>query len=283
MRTLATAIVYSNIWVAAGAALLTAQTFWVRGQQTSWWLVAFVFFASLATYNFQRMLRIDKWWLRAKSVRLHWLIQSQKFIVTLIVLSLFGAGLCAWYALNPLQILLVMPLGAIAILYAWRVFPTQSGRLALRDLPGTKVWWIGLSWALVTAGLPLLNSDLPSASVALPILAERMFFIVAITIPFDVRDLAFDHPRQKTLPQWLGVRTAVVIAMCCALCYLLIALWAVVNGAYASEIIPAILAVFTLTIISLLFAFRPRQEWYYGFLLDGLTLAQPTLVWWFIR
>lgn len=283
LRQLATAIVYSNIWIATGAALLTAQTFWVLKLEADIGLAAFVFFSTLATYNFQRILRFDKWWLRAKSVRLDWLIHSRKFLVALTATTLLGAAICAWLSLNQQQLILLLPLGAISVLYAWRILPSSAGALALRDIPGTKVFWIAASWAVVTVCLPLLSMDVfPQVEVWMPIVAERFFFIMAITIPFDVRDLRYDSPDQKTLPQIMGIKRANFLALIISLLFVLTAVYSASNGTYTSSPFLALMCCGAITFTILLFSFKPQSEPYYSVLLDGLTILQPVLIWFFM-
>lgn len=283
LRQLVTAVVYSNSWIAAGAALLTAQTSWVLNHDANIWLVTFVFFSTLATYNFQRILRFDKWWLRLKSARLDWLIQSRKFIWSLTVIALLGAAVCGWFSLSQQQLILLVPLGGISILYAWRIIPSKSGLLALRDIPGTKVFWIAASWSVVTVCLPLLGSNGPEMSVWIPVLAERFFFILAITIPFDVRDLPFDSPDQKTLPQLLGVKLANIIALAATVIFMLAAWCSLHLENYSTFTFTAIVCSGVVTFAILLFSFKKRPEPFYSVLLDGLTILQPLLVWFFMH
>lgn len=283
LRQLATAVVYSNTWIATGAALLTAQTCWVLNCTVDFWLVAFVFFSTVATYNFQRILRFDKWWLRAKSARLDWLIHSRKFIWSLTITALFGAAMCAWISLNQHQMILLVPFGGISVLYAWRIIPSKSGLLALRDIPGTKVFWIAASWSVVTVCLPLLGSNVPETYVWIPVLAERFFFILAITIPFDVRDLPFDSPDQKTLPQLLGIKRANIAALTAAVIFMLAAWYSFHLENYSTSTFAAIGCSGVVTFAILLFSFKKRPEPFYSVVLDGLTILQPLLVWSFMR
>jgi len=283
LRQLATAVVYSNTWIATGAALLTAQTYWVLNLDADSWLITFVLFSSLATYNFQRILRFDKWWLRAKSVRLHWLIHSRKFLISLTIIAALGAAFCGWFSLNQQQLILLVPLGVISVLYAWRIFPSKSGPFALRDIPGTKVFWIAISWSMVTVLLPLMTHDLPPAEVWMPVLAERFCFILAITIPFDVRDLPFDSPDQKNLPQLVGIRRANFLAITMAFVFVAFAGYSVLIETYSITTFLVLAGTGVVTCAVLLFSFKPRPEPYYSVLLDGLTILQPLLIWTFMR
>lgn len=276
LRQLATAIIYSNIWIASGAALLTLQTYWVAGNEVNFGLVAFVFFATVGTYNFQRLLRFNKWWLRATSERLHWLIRSRRFLLAITSISFAGAGVLAVFCLQPKHFMALIPLGAISFLYAWRFFPHGDGRRALRDIPGLKIFWIGGSWAAVTVLLPLLGTN-EINSLWPPIFAERLFFVLAITLPFDIRDMHYDSGNQKTIPQVIGLRKSAWLAQGLNLLFAVIVL---INFAYSNqqEVIFALVISALINAVVLAFAFRPRPEPYYSVLVDGLTIIQPVIV-----
>jgi 4-hydroxybenzoate polyprenyltransferase len=49
----------------------------------------------------------------------------------------------------------------------------------------------------------------------IPLLLDRFLFVLAITIPFDIRDLKFDKNEIKTIPMVFGIRGAKKIAFAC--------------------------------------------------------------------
>ena len=50
---------------------------------------------------------------------------------------------------------------------------------------------------------PLLNESIDANILHYAI--AHYVYVIAITIPFDIRDLKYDSPEQKTIPQILGV------------------------------------------------------------------------------
>lgn len=277
MRHIAAALIYSNVWIATGAALLTAQTYWVFGAEVNFGLLALVFFATLATYNFQRLVRFNKWSYRLNSERLHWIMRSRRTLITLVVGSLIATGIFALVSLQWEHYWLLIPLGLISLLYAVPFIPSENKRLALRDLPGLKIFWIAGTWAAVSAVLPLMNHAEPNPEWGV-LISERFFFILAITIPFDTRDLSYDDPKHKTIPQLLGIKKAGGLAILCALIF---ALMVAVNfhlAWYTFNVFIALFANAAIVIGILLFSFRQQKEPYYSGLLDGLTLLQPITV-----
>ena len=99
----------------------------------------------------------------------------------------------------------LFPFAVISLAYVLPVYKSQSGWLRLRDVPFIKIVLIALTWAFVTEGLP---SILATSKMEFLPFFERFLFIFAITIPFDIRDLHFDHIRLKTIPQVFGVNKA---------------------------------------------------------------------------
>lgn len=277
MNRIATVIVFSNAWIAAGAALLTAQSFWVSELEVNLELVLFVFCATIATYNFQRLFRFSVWSARINAERVHWIIRSRNALLWLIGVGLAGAGFFAWQSLQWQHFWILFPLGVVAVLYALPFIPFHNRWLALRDLPVTKIFWIAGTWAVVTAILPLLGHKSIDMEWSL-IVVERFVFILAITIPFDTRDMEYDDPFQRTLPQLIGVRSSAWLALFCVLLFA-----AVVNinywvGGYSIETTFALSSSVVVVGIVLSFSFRRRKEPYYSGLIDGLTLLQPVMV-----
>ena len=102
---------------------------------------------------------------------------------------------------------------AITILYAG--LPGESGaRRALRRIPGIKMLWIGLAWAIITAWWPMwwCSTHLNLSAVPLTMGCERFLIIAALTLPFDLRDRTWDPAEMRTWPQLLGPRGTRVLA-----------------------------------------------------------------------
>ncbi len=273
---IATIIVYSNAWIAAGAALLTAQTYWVSGLEANSDLVIFVFCATIATYNFQRLIRFSVWSARIDSERIHWIIRSRIALMWLITAGLAGAMFFAFRSLLWLHYWMLIPLGIIALLYALPFIPLNKKWMALRDLPVTKIFWIAGTWAVVTAILPLLGHR--SIDVGWNLLViERFFFLLAITIPFDTRDMQYDDPAQKTLPQLIGIRNSGWLAQFCNLFFVAMIIINYRLGWYSTGVAQALIASAVITGVLLVFSFKRRKEPYYSGLVDGLTLLQPVM------
>lgn len=73
----------------------------------------------------------------------------------------------------------------------------------IRKIPLLKVFYVGLVWALVNCWLTL-----PEFSI--PIFLISFFFITALVLPFDIRDMNSDTV--KTFPMLIGVQNTKYIA-----------------------------------------------------------------------
>lgn len=73
----------------------------------------------------------------------------------------------------------------------------------IRKIPLLKIFYVGLVWALVNCWLTL-----PEFSI--PIFLNSFFFITALVLPFDIRDMKVDSV--KTFPTIIGVQNTKYIA-----------------------------------------------------------------------
>lgn len=178
-------LVDSQIYIAAGAAFLTAGSLHRLGvaplSLTSIW----VFLATLSFYRLARSPRGIVAFLCAEG--------SYLLPVTGILALYMGSG----------QVMLVACLGLLALAY---LLPLLSTRGGLRSLGLLKVPLVGVVWAGTCAGLPALEASASPGTAAL-LLVERFLFITAITLPFEVRDLRVDRRAGlETLAHRFGVR-----------------------------------------------------------------------------
>ena len=73
----------------------------------------------------------------------------------------------------------------------------------IRKIPLLKVFYVGLVWALVNCWLTL-------PEFSLPIFLISFFFITALVLPFDIRDMKSDTV--ETFPKMIGVQNTKYIA-----------------------------------------------------------------------
>ncbi|NML71846.1 hypothetical protein HHL23_18885 [Chryseobacterium sp. RP-3-3] len=86
----------------------------------------------------------------------------------------------------------------------------------IRKIPLLKVFYVGLVWALVNCWLTL-----PEFSI--PIFLISFFFITALVLPFDIRDMESDTV--QTFPKLIGIQNTKYIAYILVFISMLIAIF----------------------------------------------------------
>ncbi len=194
LKTLLDFYINSSIHVALAVVCLmriTELELQIPGQPL---LYGFVFFGAITGYNFVKY---------ASLAGLHHrhLTQSLK---TIQVFSFFCFAIWCYFALQfPLKFwFYCIPLGLLTLLYAIPFLPRKTN---LRRIPSIKIFIIALVWAGVTGFLPAAGTSLAIWEIFL-ITAQRVFLVLALMMPFELRDYRFDSPALQTLPQVLGIK-----------------------------------------------------------------------------
>ena len=93
-----------------------------------------------------------------------------------------------------------------------------------------------------------------------------------LVIPFDIRDLQFDEPEKKTIPQLIGWKaskyTGITLLIICGL----------LSYSFFKEAIYSI-PIYFLSILLMLRVDDKRKELFYAFGIDGLILLFPFSTW----
>ncbi|MEX2595284.1 MAG: hypothetical protein WEC59_00030 [Salibacteraceae bacterium] len=139
---------------------------------------------------------------------------------------------------NTDTIVWLVPAGLVSIGYTIPVIPTKHGWQRFRDIPFTKPMIIALVVTYLTMAYPIfeqLGIGRVFSGHYLPLLGERMLFILAVTIPFDVRDIVNDKDAGlSTLGTQLGFNQARSVAYTVAAAWMVVILWRWVQFDFAS-------------------------------------------------
>lgn len=195
--------VFSNIHVAIAAYCLTKITFLEFGFQNEY-LALFVFFSTILSYNLIRLFQLDK----INSMTAIWIRANKKGLLVLNILALSGIVYYA-FKLSIRGLLALLPFFIATVFY---VLPIKNKAIGLRQIPALKLILIAFSWVGITLYFPLQEARHLNFSTQWFYFAQRFLFIVAITIPFDIRDAQFDLPDLATIPQIFGIKNAKIIA-----------------------------------------------------------------------
>lgn len=254
--------VFSNIWIALGASFYALHSCEMANIEYNYVLIFLMFFATLFSYNFQRIVRIGGSQ-ELKSERHIWIEDNKKSLNVITSISFVIASLISFYLFEiKLLVALSIPF-LIVVLYA--TCSTKS-RTGLRDLPYVKIVVIALVWAVIVGGLPIYLSG--NLSNLITIVLDKFLFIVAITIPFDIRDLNVDKSSQKTIPMLIGIKGSKGLAL------LLLLGSFYLNFSLGSNIL--LTSVFYgLTLFLIIKSSEKQSELYFSGLIDGLLILSP--------
>ncbi len=101
----------------------------------------------------------------------------------------------------------------VGVFYAYPFLKLNRRTVALRDLPYLKIWTIALVWVAVCFWAPRLNMGYSIWEKQFLIESFSLLaFVVALTIPFDIRDSKSDNPNLRTIPMLLGESKAMLLA-----------------------------------------------------------------------
>ena len=199
-------LVYSNTWIALCAGLCTWQTYLIHALKVDFRTVSLFFFATWARYN------IICYTMPAEVAGEKFNYMKQKSTPLKIIFLLSG---CASFALilsfSYTDWLFLLHLVLLAL---WYLFPISIGKLQIRPLrrfPFLKIFLIAYVWASGTYAFPLLHhSWTPEIWMGF---FERLLFMFAITVPFDIKDLADDKRLLlQTIPTQIGVKNAKLLS-----------------------------------------------------------------------
>ena len=128
-----------------------------------------------------------------------------------VVFSILGA----WFYLDlfswKLLALTAVP-ALVSLFYPLSFQNPMRSFTSLRTVPGLKVLLIAGSWAYVTYLVPVIYHDIPFFTDWMEF-GMRSLFIIALIIPFDIRDMQMDDHNMRTIPQIIGERRGRLLAL----------------------------------------------------------------------
>lgn len=194
LKTLFDFYINSSIHVALAVLCLVKITELHLDIPTQLNLYGFVFFGTITGYNFVKYAALA-------GLHHRHLTKSLKSIQ---VFSLLCFIALIYFTLQfKLEFWLhCIPLGILTLFYAAPLFPNHKN---LRRVPTLKVFIIAVVWAGVTGYLPAVPNGVFNTEVLL-ICLQRILLVIALMIPFEIRDLKYDSKNLETLPQLLGIK-----------------------------------------------------------------------------
>ncbi|MAR39722.1 MAG: hypothetical protein CMD22_03400 [Flavobacteriales bacterium] len=218
----------------------------------------FVFFATLFTYNFQRIVRIKK---EITHKRKEWVLNNHVFIYSLITSSGF-ISLFFFLQFNPNTQILLLTTGTISVLYPF----------GLRRIPFLKIFIISSIWTISTMGLLISENNLPLTSNTILQLFSRFLFVFAITVPFDIRDVKYDKKNIKTIPILVGTFISKLIAILALIALNIVSLYQYLYCNLSLDILIAIIICCCFSSILIIKSDENKDDFYFSFWIESLSI-----------
>lgn len=272
-------ILYSNFFIAICAVALTFQTQLIAFNSIQLDVsVGLAFFATLLIYALHRLVALQKVQKFMNEGRYLVINSYKSHIWIYAALGLVGAIYYFFQMSWNVQLSLVIP-GVISLAYVLPIIGKRK-KLRLRDLDGIKIFLVAGVWAYVTVILPILEYMTLDWRHFL-LFQERAFFIFAITLPFDIRDLKIDKDiNTRTIPALIGTPRTLQLAI-----LILVGAWLLAFANYWFFDVYSLVNLVALgisiisTYIFIRVAIRQEHDYYYTGLLDGTMILQFLLFW----
>lgn len=220
----------------------------------------FVFFGTITAYNFVKYPQIVSLHYRSleKSLKVIQIFSAICFIV--LVLFLFK--------MKIQTLLYSLGFAILTLFYAIPFYHHKN----LRMLSGVKIFIVALVWAGVTVIIPMIASQNPLTWDVWITFFQRGFLVLALIMPFEIRDMHYDADYLNTIPQRIGVKNTKVvgilaIAVSVGFEFLKVKTYSGYNLSFAIFII-------ALTIL-MLFSEKRQSRYYASFWVESLPI-----LWW---
>jgi 4-hydroxybenzoate polyprenyltransferase len=224
-----------------------------------------VFFSTFSIYNLQRVIKhfFQK---KNHSSRHLWIFKNNFILSFFVGVSSIVAIIIFFKIFSLKHFVYLLPFSLVSVFYAIAVF---SKNRALRDLPFVKVFLIAVTWAVSSVTLPSIELNLIYQSKTIFLFFFNFIFILALTIPFDIRDINLDHEKTKTIPQVFGIQGAIkIISFLLFLCL-------IISVIFLKEYL-----FFVPLVVSYILIKKTKKEMpelFYSGILDGIILLYPLI------
>jgi hypothetical protein len=256
--------VYSNIHIALIAAALSLETNVLLNIRPLFVAPLFIFSATLLIYNLgyfkaiyskEQSYREQARWMKARKT--YWVFSM------LLALSIIFFLVSDF---NFKSQLILGFFGFLTTVYIMHDLKLFGKYFSIRSIPYLKVFIVAFTWSAVTILPQLMTSEFYfNDSNWKWLLFERFFFILSITLMFDVRDLQHDPKNLHTIPQSIGITRSKWLSFF----FLAIALVGLFHLNLNHYQFIAILMIYFLTLIMIYHSHSDKDDIYYTGWFDG--------------
>jgi len=263
--------IFTSLFIACCALLMGYQTAVLFDLGFPLPLAVFVFSGTVCSYNFHWFLMPS---VQVATTKLSWNQRNRKLHLVLALCGLVAAIISAWQLRQHWLALLFVALPTF--LYSAPMIPHPLFTW-LRKIAIGKTIYLAAVWTLVTAWLPIVTQNAGDETSCWLFCINRFFFIYAICILFDYRDVEWDRRAGiRSLITYLDDRSIHLLFWCSMSISTVMLL---LLAAYLELVMLALLAL-PLLILALLYR-RARtdfSDYLYYFILDGLMMLSAPLV-----
>lgn len=272
LRSIFDFLLYSNLFIAIGAVALVLSNQLTVGDEmvfdnTCW----FVLFSTVFAYSLLKYSREDD--KVDYTIHQSWAKRYPQVFRNLMLISLVASG-AFFLKMNTEAKITIVVLAVFTAFYGYLQVPFPGKKRRLREIGLLKTLFVGLVWSFTTVLVPFSGQHLATDTMVF-LLLRRFLFILALTIPFEIKDLWIDRPAGIiTLPMRIGVERTKLLAQ-----GVLLLLIGINIFQYFFFYVPlADMVAFNLSLMVSILAIQPIKEstgdkWFY-FVLDGMMLVQ---------
>ena len=265
VRPVIDVVVFSNTWISLGTLSLYLSVCLAIGISPITYEALLVFCSSFIAYNLLKLKGLKE---SSNTSIFHMWLRDHRILVYVLM---FLASIALLYALIHVSFAQCVVLALSAV---FTVIYIGFERFNLRAFWFLKTQIVAMVWTLFIMGIALINiyQHIPPVKLAL-LSAGIFFFILGLTIPFDIRDWKADKldPKITTLPMVFGLRGTLVLSII----HLCLAFVSWLLYAYFTIVL---LPIFTIAVWRIYRLKSDSKEYEYTFLIDGLiVLIYPSL------
>lgn len=273
-------LLFSNLFIACCAMAQGALTYSLLKVPVNFLVISLLGCATLFLYNFSLILSKPKDYKISPYKRVHWFFSHYQLIIGISAIAfILIIPLVSTLSLN--SFLLLAAISVLALSYNSPILRFGNHRFGLRNMPGAKLFIIASVWACSCVWIPIMELRSEGLTISTTdtflLVSKRFLFVMAITLPFDIRDLYQDRSfHLKTIPVLIGKKNSM------RLCQILLIAYTLFLFIFADTISSEIVALGLIALLTNFLIFNTKlkkNEYYYFLLLDGTLLLQFIATW----
>ena len=218
-----------------------------------------IFYGSILGYNF---IKYGSLWLKTEKPLSH------KPYLILSMIS--GIAMCFYLMQLNVKTLICLGFGMLlSLLYSIPSYKKQN----LRQLSGIKIYVVALTWLISTTIIPFVYFENPLNAKSLLYSLTIFLWVLALMIPFEIRDFPKDPNYLNTWPQQFGIentkKTGAIIVIILMILACVLSSFEITKALFTQGF------VYSLTLILILFSTTKSHRFYSSFLVESLPI-----LWW---